>query len=117
MQRKTLERYRQNLLNLAERVSGEVEHVTEAIRQDANPAGNLSTMPVHPADAATQNMEADVRVLEAERSISRDIQTALDRIESGTYGKCVNCGETIEAERLDAIPYTGVCVKCSRAAN
>ena len=43
----------------------------------------------------------------------RMIEAALHRIEEGTYGECVNCGEDIAEARLDAVPHAPRCVKCA----
>jgi len=42
-----------------------------------------------------------------------DINEALDRIEAGTYGRCVSCGNPIPDERLEAVPWAALCVPCS----
>lgn len=39
----------------------------------------------------------------------RAIDAALARIEAGTYGECVTCGEPISEDRLDLLPYTPFC--------
>ena len=41
------------------------------------------------------------------------IKSALTRIKLGTYGTCVNCGDTISEARLDAVPYAARCMKCA----
>jgi len=41
------------------------------------------------------------------------IEAALDRIEAGTYGVCVECGEDISTERLDVLPHTPRCRDCA----
>jgi len=43
----------------------------------------------------------------------RMIESALDRIDTGTYGECMECGETISQERLDLLPYTPFCRNCA----
>ncbi len=43
----------------------------------------------------------------------QDIKLALNRIESGKYGICVDCGKPIEKDRLASLPYTSTCVLCS----
>ncbi len=43
----------------------------------------------------------------------RMIRAALDRIENGTYGICVTCGDEISEERLDALPHTPRCRNCA----
>jgi len=41
------------------------------------------------------------------------IRAALDRIDSGTYGDCVSCGEPISEERLKAVPHAARCMDCA----
>jgi len=38
------------------------------------------------------------------------VREALQRLERGTYGTCVDCGRKIEAERLNSIPWTPYCL-------
>jgi RNA polymerase-binding transcription factor DksA len=44
----------------------------------------------------------------------RMIQAALGRIEDGTFGECVACGEPISEERLNAVPHAARCKRCAR---
>lgn len=41
------------------------------------------------------------------------INAALQRIEKGTYGECLGCGEEIPHARLEAVPHAALCVKCA----
>ena len=102
------------LEELHERVGGEVNYVVESIHEDVNVKENVSSAPVHLADVAGEAVDADVKVLQTERSILDEIQLALDRIGAGTYGRCIDCGTAISDQRLSAIPYTALCVKCAR---
>ena len=43
----------------------------------------------------------------------RLIEAALDRIEHGSYGTCVRCGEPIGDDRLDVVPHTPFCRDCA----
>jgi RNA polymerase-binding transcription factor DksA len=43
----------------------------------------------------------------------RQIEAALERIEAGTYGYCVSCGEAIAEDRLDLIPAAPLCHDCA----
>jgi RNA polymerase-binding protein DksA len=43
----------------------------------------------------------------------QEIRQALRRLESGTYGVCTACGEPIAEGRLNALPYTSVCIDCA----
>ncbi|HVC03723.1 MAG TPA: TraR/DksA family transcriptional regulator [Candidatus Acidoferrales bacterium] len=42
-----------------------------------------------------------------------DINQALERVDAGTYGRCVSCGKAIPVERLDAVPWAAQCIPCS----
>jgi RNA polymerase-binding transcription factor DksA len=44
----------------------------------------------------------------------KQIRAALERIEDGSYGFCVRCGEEIAEERLDVVPATPFCRICAR---
>jgi RNA polymerase-binding transcription factor DksA len=70
------------------------------------------------AEQATQRENDDVlRSLKLEAEIEhRRVQAALDRAASGHYGKCTRCGESVEPERLEAIPQAENCVRCANAA-
>ena len=43
------------------------------------------------------------------------IDNALDRINQNKYGRCIVCGKEIPEERLEALPYTLMCVSCASA--
>jgi RNA polymerase-binding protein DksA len=42
------------------------------------------------------------------------IDDALARLDAGTYGTCTSCHRPIAAERLEALPWTALCIDCSR---
>ena len=44
-------------------------------------------------------------VLVNQQALLTEVERALERIEQGTYGKCVNCGQPIPEKRLEAIPW------------
>jgi DnaK suppressor protein len=118
MTKTELEKYRQTLLSLGKRLRGQVSDAAgEALRRTgADPSGNLSNVPNHPADLSNDTYEHEVAigVLENEEQLLEQIVRALDRIDSGTYGRCQECGQDIATERLHAIPYTPYCVECAR---
>ena len=41
------------------------------------------------------------------------IRSALKRMQEGTYGECVQCGEPIAEKRLEAIPHATLCITCA----
>jgi RNA polymerase-binding protein DksA len=70
----------------------------------------------HPADAATETFdrELDYTLEENAEAVLAAVEAALQRMESGTYGKCQNCGNAISPERLEAIPWATRCIDCKR---
>lgn len=49
------------------------------------------------------------------RTLLRLIDAALRRIEDGTFGVCVTCGDNIQNRRLQALPWTQFCLRCQEA--
>lgn len=43
-----------------------------------------------------------------------DVERALEKLADGSYGGCDVCGESITAERLEAIPWAALCISCAR---
>lgn len=44
------------------------------------------------------------------------IQQTLQRIDDGSYGRCETCGQSINPERLEALPYATQCIRCQERA-
>ncbi len=63
---------------------------------------------------AQVNSERDLEFALDERETAelRGIEAALNRIEAGTYGQCIDCGEAIPAARLHAAPQALRCISC-----
>ena len=66
------------------------------------------------ADQATGNNEVHIalKVKQTDAKILTAIEDALVRVDKGTYGTCRDCGEPIAQARLNAIPWTRVCITC-----
>ena len=62
------------------------------------------------------SLENDVHVRlalkQTDAKLLRAIEEAINRIDQGTYGVCMDCENEIPAVRLDAVPWTRVCVEC-----
>lgn len=56
------------------------------------------------------NRVGTARELEA---MLRDVERALRKLEEGTFGICDRCGKLIPEERLDARPWSDLCVDCA----
>src|SRR5688572_20501180 len=108
-----LDQFRTKLVQLRDRAASGARYVAEAIAEDATPLGT-SAAPNHLADAAAEALDADLGALEVEIDRLEDINAAIDRIENGSFGRCVECGSSIGAQRLDAIPYASLCIECAQ---
>lgn len=69
-----------------------------------------------PADSGSASFERETAqsLSRHARGILEQINDALARIDAGTYGVCERCGQAIESERLEAIPYARLCLACKR---
>lgn len=70
----------------------------------------------HLADDATDTLEVeqDLALERHLRSMLIEVESALQRMAEGRYGRCEGCGQAIDPERLEALPYTRYCLACSR---
>lgn len=69
------------------------------------------------SDENVQEIESYTTNLATEKMLEdnlRDIETALERIEQGTYGTCKYCGQPIAEKRLLARPVASACVDCKQ---
>jgi len=68
------------------------------------------------ADQASGNNEVHIalKLKQTDAKILQAIEEALVRMEKGTYGICRDCGDPIAAARLEAIPWTRVCITCKQ---
>ena len=73
-------------------------------------AGRVSDM----EDSSAADLLVDVALADIDRHVEevRDIDAALLRIADGSYGLCVDCGDGIAAQRLEAYPTAQRCVVC-----
>ena len=71
------------------------------------------------ADQANGNNEVHIqlKLKQTDAKILQAIEEAIVRLEKGTYGACRDCGEPISPARLNAIPWTRVCITCKEKQN
>ena len=94
------------LLTEVESTGAEAEDVVEL---DQTRQGRLSRMDAMQAQAMNQATGAQ------RRQTLIDIDAALARIEDGSYGECLECGEDINPKRLEAAPANPHCITCAEA--
>jgi DnaK suppressor protein len=78
-------------------------------------AGEMSTDPADDADALADNERMRILISNAQ-SMLQQINIALQRLDSGSYGICTQCSKQIDPRRLGALPYVTLCIDCQAAA-
>ncbi len=86
----------------------------EEVTRQVGPASETDTYGNHLADNATDTYEAEKAIaLENHlRGVLAAVEEALHKFDIGKYGICDNCGQRIDPERLEALPYTTLCLRC-----
>lgn len=107
MNAKRLEKYKQQLLELDKRLTGDISEL----------AGEIATAGVVVGEHTSHTRDslgAEIAIEQNEEAIQNNVRSALQRIEAGTFGQCEDCRGRILKPRLDALPYTPVCLDCER---
>jgi RNA polymerase-binding protein DksA len=66
------------------------------------------------SDMASDAADGDLalRIAESETVEASEIERAIEKVDTGTYGLCEVCNKPINAERLQFLPYVTQCIKC-----
>jgi|GEM_PF-903975 RNA polymerase-binding protein DksA len=102
------------LIEMRKRLLHEVDSTEEALRDDVVKPGQISSLPTHAADADVEGLDSQVAISLNEESLLEQVEGAIERLQTGTYGVCQQCGHTIGMERLQAVPYAAHCIECAR---
>jgi len=105
-------KFRDKLHEERERLNGEYNQLEAEVsggqeRREGSPFGKRE-------EEAVESAELEKR-LALERRIKHQlvqVDRALDKITEGNYGTCDRCGQPIGAERLEALPWASLCLKC-----
>lgn len=101
--RRALLARRREIVNL----SAMARDARSVVSLDQQSVGRLSRMDALQGQAMAQASERQ-RVAELAR-----IDAAVQRIDAGTYGDCLSCGEEIAPGRLEADPAASLCIACA----
>ncbi len=107
-----LAKFKSMLLELRDRLNGDVSMME---REALSGADGSSSAPTHMADLGTDAYEQEftLNLMANEEGRLEKVQAALERIVSGEYGSCLECGGRIPKARLEIIPEAPYCVKCA----
>lgn len=70
-----------------------------------------------PIDQTTSDSNRELALYNADHKtrLIQDVKMALEAMEDGSYGVCERCEHPIPPKRLDAVPWTRMCVACQSA--
>ena len=99
---------RQRLIQMRQGLLREVKDAFAASRE----IGQDGVADIGDMSANTYSRDVLLNLSETQRQTVRDIDTALERIESGQYGVCMRCEEEIPRRRLEVRPFSRYCIDC-----
>jgi DnaK suppressor protein len=110
-----LKAFRTQLLVLANKAEDVRSDLASETDRDTVTASDAASDLLHPAEIHSRAAEEVVttQLLGIETEVQREALAAIERIDAGTFGVCAKCGKPIPKARLEALPYTRVCVKCA----
>ena len=115
MTKAELQEFKGLLLERTRFIKGDLAGLEQETRGDGTgSASRESSAPGHTAELASDESERDLSYgrMASQTEELKEIADALGRISDGSYGKCEKCDAGIPKERLRAIPYARLCVKC-----
>ena len=107
-QLRALTEERATYLHQAESLQAEADSLTE----DREPGDVQFDEESGEGDTLAVERERDLALSAQARAAIEQIDRAIEKIHDGSYGKCDSCGTAIPKERLRALPYAALCVKC-----
>ena len=107
MEAKDLQRYQNLLLEMRDRSRDEVNRMIDVVLDDAEALGEHDR-------TVSESVDKEIVLEHTEETMRKAVLDALERIEQGAYGQCLECGGRIPKRRLDVIPFAAYCIKCQR---
>jgi len=108
LDKKTLGRLKKVLLKEREQIVGEVRQTYVSSQE----VGQDGIQDIGDEAANIYNKQILLSLNEGERLRLQEVDEALDRIATGTYGICEECGGPISLKRLEVRPVAKYCVPC-----
>jgi len=115
MRTREKDRLLSKLLKKRDDIKKEIQYFEENQRLSAEEtSGEVSRFTTHAADmsAISQEREKAFMLASHQRELLLQVNAAIEKLESESYGICELCGDKITLERLSLLPYTKFCMKC-----
>lgn len=117
---KDLEVFKKLIIEQREEAKEEFDIISQQLLDTSGEYdGENQSFALHTAEQGSDAMEREKQYLQAQRTSDfiKKLDEALERIDRGTYGICVICGNLIEKQRLAAVPITQKHVICKNKTN
>ena len=108
MRKTVLKAAREKLMEMRRQVLRELGEDLKEGRE----GGKQEGMDTYDLASEERDREISFILTDREREKVQAIQEALDRVENGSYGICESCDSEIAPARLNAMPFTRLCVNC-----
>ncbi|HXQ24041.1 MAG TPA: TraR/DksA family transcriptional regulator [Candidatus Acidoferrales bacterium] len=108
MRKAFLKNVREKLLETRRQVLKEISNDLKKGREGAKDEG----MDTYDLASEERDREISFILTDRERDKLQAIQEALERVDDGTYGICESCESEIAPKRIEALPFTRLCVNC-----
>jgi DnaK suppressor protein len=106
--KKEIEKYRRLLDDKKSSLSAEIAKTRSAEEETTEE----STQDIADKAVSSYTREFLYSLTDGERNTLLHIDDALGRIDEGTYGLCLNCGQLMTEKRLNAVPWAPYCLDC-----
>lgn len=103
-----------NIKEIEERLRAERDDLRRQMAELDSGGGTADVDEAGEPESVTTERERDLSLLDNTRALLDRVETALAKIDAGTYGVCGSCGKSIEAARLKALPHATLCIACKR---
>jgi RNA polymerase-binding protein DksA len=116
LNKKELADFKKLILKIKDEIAEGIKHISEDTlkKSPKDASGDISGYTYHMADVATDtyDREFSLGLASNDRMLLYELDDALKKIEDGTFGICEECKGLIAKNRLKAVPYARLCVKC-----
>ena len=101
-----VEKFSQRLLATEQELARKVERNTDTSRESSDDQPDSVDQAV-----VDELRDTYLALAQGDTDVLGQVRAALERIERGTFGRCVVDGEPIDATRLEAVPWTPYCAR------
>lgn len=112
MSKKDTEKYRRLLDDKKASLSSDLAKTRSAEEETSEE----STQDIADKAVSSYTREFLYSLTDGERGTLLQIDDAIGRIDDGTYGMCINCGQPMAEKRLTAVPWAPYCIDCQELA-